>query len=192
MKRIRMLALAALALAIPAAAQVIQVQPVQPRPMVIVPVMPTPTPQTQSGDLSFDPALDPDKARALIAKLRSEKRALRDQMTLTLGDLQNARTTIDEMTRAGGSLVRAQCVSESLSRRSDGGGEENCSASGYTCGAVEGTCLRQCTIQPVCRWVRVRHRRRALRRACGVGRLTAAIDAAEQATVEQFFAGCGG
>lgn len=147
MKRIRMLALAALALAIPAAAQVIQVQP---RPMVVVPVMPTPTPQTQTGELSFDPALDPEKARALIAKLRSEKRALRDQMTLTLGDLQNARTTIDEMTRAGGSLVRAQCVSESLSRRTDGGGEENCSASGYTCGAVEGTCLRQCTTSNQC------------------------------------------
>ena len=126
MKRIRLLALMVLVLAIPAAAQVMQVQRIESRPM-IVPVLPAPSAQTQSGDLSFDPALDPDKARALIAKLRSEKRALRDQMTVTLGDLQQARTVIDEMTRAGGTLVRAQCVSDSLSQRTDGGGEENCS-----------------------------------------------------------------
>jgi hypothetical protein len=149
MTRIRLLALMVLALAIPAAAQVMQVQPVQPLPMV-VPVIPAPSPQASTGDLSFDPALDPDRARALIAKLRAEKRALRDQMTVTLGDLQQARTVIDEMTRAGGTLVRAQCVSDSLSRRTDGGGEENCSASGYTCSAVEGTCHRQCTTSNQC------------------------------------------
>lgn len=149
MKRIRLLMLMMVALAIPAAAQVLQVQRVQPRPMV-VPVIPAPSAQTQSGDLAFDPALDPDKARALITKLRSEKRALREQMAVTLGDLQQARTVIDEMTRAGGTLVRAQCVSETLSRRTDGGGEENCAASGYTCGAVEGTCLRQCTTSNQC------------------------------------------
>lgn len=147
---IRLLALMALALAIPAAAQVIQVQRIEPRPMVVVPVIPPPSAQSQSGDLSFDPALDPDKARALIAKLRSEKRALRDQMTMTLGDLQTARMTIDEITRAGGSLVRAQCVSAQLSRRTDGGGEENCAASGYNCSAVEGTCRRQCTSSDQC------------------------------------------
>jgi hypothetical protein len=147
MTRVRLLALVVLALAIPATAQVLQVQ----RPIAVQPVAPPvvqpviAVPPTAPGELSFDPALDPDRARALIAKLRAEKRALRDQMAVTLGDLQNARTTIDEMTRAGGSLVRAQCVSPALSRRTDGGGEENCAASGYTCGAVEGTCLRQCT-----------------------------------------------
>jgi hypothetical protein len=108
-------------------------------------VAPQPT-----GELSFDPANDPDRARALIAKLRGEKRALRDQMAVTLGDLQAARTALDEITRAGGSLVRAQCVSPTLSRRTDGGGEENCAASGYTCGAVEGTCRRQCTSTDQC------------------------------------------
>ena len=148
MMRVRLIALMVLALAIPASAQVMQVQPVQPRPMVVTPVVVTP--QSQPSDLSFDPALDPDKARALIAKLRAEKRAMRDQMTMTLGDLQQARTVIDDMTRAGGTLVRAQCVSDSLSRRTDGGGEENCSASGYTCSAVEGTCFRQCTTSNQC------------------------------------------
>ena len=64
--------------------------------------------------------------------------------------LQQARSTIDEMTSRGGSLVRAQCVSDSLSRRTDGGGEENCAASGYTCSAVEGTCHRQCTTSNDC------------------------------------------
>ena len=147
MKTIRLLALMALALGIPASAQVMRVQPIQQRP-VVAPVIAVP--QSQPSDLSFDPALDPERARAVIAKLKAEKRALREQMTLTLGDLQQARSTLDEMTSRGGSLVRAQCVSDSLSRRTDGGGEENCSASGYTCSAVEGTCHRQCSTSNQC------------------------------------------
>jgi Cys-rich repeat protein len=150
MTRIRLLALMVVSLAIPAAAQVVQVPRVAPRPMVIVPNIPPPTAQAQPGNLTVDPANDPDKARALIAKLRSEKRALREQMAVTLGDLQNARNVIDEMTRKGGKMVHAQCVSDSLSRRTDGDGEENCSASGYTCSPVEGTCLRQCTSSSQC------------------------------------------
>jgi len=71
-------------------------------------------------------------------------------MGVTLGDLQALRAQLDEMTRAGGSLVRAQCVSDTLSRRTDGGGEENCAASGYMCSAVEGTCHRQCTSSSQC------------------------------------------
>lgn len=149
MIRIRLLALMILALALPASAQVMQVQ-LPPRPMVIVPVMPAPTTQTQSGDLAFDPALDPDKARALITKLRAQKRELRQQMTVTLADLQAARTALDDVTRAGGSGVLGQCASAELSRRSDGGGEENCAASGYTCSPVEGTCRRQCTSTTQC------------------------------------------
>ena len=147
MTPMRLLALLALALAIPAAAQVMQVQPIQQRP-VVAPVLTVP--QSQPADLSFDPALDPERARAVIAKLRAEKRALREQMTMTLGDLQQARSAIDEMTSRGGSLVRAQCASDTLSRRTDGGGEENCAASGYTCGAVEGTCHRQCSTSNQC------------------------------------------
>jgi hypothetical protein len=85
-----------------------------------------------------------------IAKLQARNRELKKQMGLTLGDLQALRTQLDEMTRAGGSLVRAQCVSASLSRRTDGAGEENCAASGYTCGPVEGTCRRSCTSSDQC------------------------------------------
>lgn len=153
MTRIRLLALMVLTLAIPAAAQVMQVQPVQVQPVqprqVVVPVIAVPQ-QSQPSELSFDPALDPDRARALISKLRKDKRVLREQMAVTLGDLQQARTVIDEMTRAGGTLVRAQCVSDTLSRRTDGGGEENCAASGYMCSKVEGTCFRQCTTSNQC------------------------------------------
>ncbi len=152
MTPMRLLALMALALAIPAAAQVMQVQPIQVQTIQqrpgVTPVLTVP--QSAPADLSFDPALDPERARAVIAKLKAEKRALREQMTLTLGDLQQARSAIDEMTSRGGSLVRAQCVSDSLSRRTDGGGEENCAASGYTCAAVEGTCHRQCSTSNQC------------------------------------------
>ncbi len=152
MSPIRLLALMALALAIPASAQVLQIEPLQVKPIqqrpVVTPVLTVP--QSAPTDLSFDPALDPERARAVIAKLKAEKRALREQMTLTLGDLQQARSSIDEMTSRGGSLVRAQCASDSLSRRTDGGGEENCSASGYTCSAVEGICHRQCSTSSQC------------------------------------------
>ena len=145
MTRFRLLALIVLALAFPAAAQMMQVQ----RPQVAAPVIMV-APQASSNQLSIDPANDPDRARALIAKLRSEKRALRDQMAVTLSDLQAARSALDEITRPGGSAVMAQCVSADLSRRTDGGGEENCAASGYHCAPVEGTCRRQCTSSDQC------------------------------------------
>lgn len=111
---------------------------------------PPPTAQTQPGAANFDPAMTPETARAAIAKLRTKNLELKKQMQLTLGDLQALRTQLDEMTRKGGSLVHAQCVSESLSRRSDGGGEENCAASGYTCAPVEGTCRRSCSSSDQC------------------------------------------
>lgn len=112
---------------------------------------PAATTQTQPQNVStFDPAMTPETARAAIAKLRAKNLELKKQMQLTLGDLQALRTQLDEMTRAGGSLVRAQCVSETLSRRTDGGGEENCAASGYLCAPVEGTCRRSCTSSAQC------------------------------------------
>ena len=147
MRKILVVAAVIAAAAVPALAQIstIQVQQVPaPTPQVIVATPPT-------GDqLTFDIANDPEKARALIASLRAKNRELRTQMGLTLGDLQALRAELDEMTRAGGSLVRAQCVSDTLSRRTDGGGEENCAASGYTCASVEGTCHRSCTVTSQC------------------------------------------
>ena len=144
MKKPVVIVLALAALAVPALAQISPIR-------IVRPVTPPPVQQVQpQGQLTFDPALDPDRARALIAKLRAKNHDLRNQMGVTLGDLQAVRTQLDEMTRAGGSLVRAQCVSDTLSRRTDGGGEENCAASGYMCSAVEGTCLRQCTSSTQC------------------------------------------
>lgn len=145
MKKPVIIVLALAALAVPVFAQI--------SPMKIVrPVTPPPVAQVQpqGSELTFDPALDPDRARALIAKLQAKNRDLRNQMGVTLGDLQAVRAQLDEMTKAGGSLVRAQCVSDTLSRRTDGTGEENCAASGYTCSAVEGTCHRQCTSTSQC------------------------------------------
>ena len=144
MKRPIAVVLALAALAVPALAQITPMKIVRP---VTQPPVQTVQPQ---GQLTIDPATDPDRARALIAKLQAKNRDLRTQMGVTLGDLQAVRTQLDEMTRAGGSLVRAQCVSDTLSRRSDGTGEENCAASGYMCSAVEGTCRRQCTSSDQC------------------------------------------
>lgn len=142
MKKALILLAAAAALAVPAFAQIRIMTPVTPQVHQVQPTTSTP--------LNFDPALDPDRARALISKLQAKNRDLRNQMTVTLSDLQRVRTELDEITRAGGTLVRAQCVSPTLSRRTDGGGEEDCSASGYVCGSVEGTCYRQCTVSTQC------------------------------------------
>ena len=136
---------AACALALPAIAQVIPVQ-------IIRPVTPMATAKIQKQTykpLTVDPAVDPDRARALIKKLQKDKRAMREKMQQTLAELQNARTTIDEMTRLGGSLVRAQCVSGTLSRTTSGV-EENCATSGYSCGDSAGTCHRSCSVSGQC------------------------------------------
>jgi len=145
MTRTWLLALLAAILVTPAIAQVVNLP--RPRPVIVQPIQVQPAPPDQ---VAFDPAMTPETARAAIDKLKAKNRELRQQMTLTLGDLQSVRTQLDEITRAGGSLVRAQCVSPALSRRTDGGAEENCHASGYVCGGVEGTCLRQCTTSNQC------------------------------------------
>jgi hypothetical protein len=146
MKRVFLVCLAiATAAAVPAIAQVTLQKVTR-----AVTLPPANTKATQRDAASFDPALSPETARAAIAKLKARNVELKKQMTLTLSDLQALRTELDEMTRKGGSLVHAQCVSDALSRRSDGGGEENCAASGYSCSPVEGTCRRSCTSSDQC------------------------------------------
>ncbi|QIL01394.1 hypothetical protein G7078_00345 [Sphingomonas sinipercae] len=133
--------------AVPALAQVVPVKILRP----VAPGVQVRQIQQAPGynPVLVDPANDPDRARALIAKLQKDKRAMREKMQTTLLELQNARTTIDEMTRVGGSLVRAQCVSSTLSRTTSGV-EENCAASGYMCAGTEGTCHRSCTTSSQC------------------------------------------
>lgn len=138
------LSLAAIA-AVPVIAQIQPVRIQRPGPVINQPVQAEPV---NTGVI--EPWMTPETAKAAIERLQSRNRELRGQMAVTLSDLQAVRTQLDEMTRAGGSLVRAQCVSPGLSRRTDGGGEENCHASGYVCGEVEGTCLRQCSTSNQC------------------------------------------
>ena len=155
MPRKLFLSLLALLVVAPALAQIAPIRipvmrpPVAVEPVAVPPGAVEPIALPPSEAPTFDVTNDPERARAYINKLRAEKRALREQMTLTLGDLQTARTTIDEMTRLGGTLVRAQCVSETLSRNT-AGASENCAASGYLCGGVEGTSMRQCTSSTQC------------------------------------------
>ena len=92
---------------------------------------------------------DPDAMKAQISRLKREKRELRVQLQTTLADLQGLRARLDEMTRAGGSLVTAQCVGPALSRNT-AGAEENCAASGYACEPVSGLCRRQCNVSTDC------------------------------------------
>ncbi|MEQ1509974.1 MAG: hypothetical protein ABL909_06165 [Sphingopyxis sp.] len=97
----------------------------------------------------LDIANDPERARAEINRLRGNNRQMRQQLSNTLADLQAVRRQIDEMSRAGGSLVTAYCASSTQSRNT-AGAVEDCSASGYTCAAVSGMCHRSCTTATMC------------------------------------------
>lgn len=144
-KRLVAILIAAL-VAIPAIAQITPLKILRPTPPAGVNQVQAPP---EYRPIFVDPANDPERARALIAKLQKDKRAMRDKMQQTLVELQDARTIIYEMTREGGSLVRAQCVSGTLSRTTSGV-EENCAASGYACAGTEGTCHRSCTATSQC------------------------------------------
>lgn len=102
-----------------------------------------------NGQAKFDPANSPETARAEINRLSARVRDLKAQLSNTLANLQSARGELDEMRRAGGSLVTAQCVTQFLSRNT-AGASEDCSASGYTCAAVSGLCHRSCTTSDMC------------------------------------------
>jgi hypothetical protein len=53
------------------------------------------------------------------------------------------------MTKQGGSLVRAYCESESLSRNT-AGATTNCATLGYACEAVSGLCFNRCSRTSQC------------------------------------------
>lgn len=114
--------------------------PQRTQPPVIVNTAPPP---------QLDPANDPERARAEINRLRGNNRQMRQQLSNTLADLQAVRRQIDEMSRAGGSLVSAYCASSTQSRNT-AGAIEDCSASGYVCAAVSGLCHRSCTTAAMC------------------------------------------
>lgn len=139
---------AALALAGAAAAQMPGVKIMRPPAVSTVKAqnLNTSVRQPSAAQLNYQ---DPEQMKAQIERLKREKRALRLQLQTTLGDLQAANGRIDEMTRKGGSLVTAQCVSPELSRNT-AGAEENCSASGYACEAVSGLCRRMCNVTTDC------------------------------------------
>jgi hypothetical protein len=135
--RLHLLALLGAILVTPAIAQVMQVQPIQ-RPLAVPQIQPI----QQSPD-TIQKVMTIEEAQAQIAKLRAEKRELDAK-------LSEALATIDQWTQKGGSLVHAYCASDTLSRRSDGAGEEDCAASGYACSQSEGTCRKSCNVTTDC------------------------------------------
>ena len=140
--RIRLVALLAAILVTPALAQ-ITMQPVK-----IVPVVPPAATIQQEPD-AIEKVMTIEEAKAQIAKLRAERRDLNAKLTDSNAKLTEALTTIDNWTTKGGSLVHAYCESEEISR-SSAGASEDCSASGYRCSPVEGTCRRSCNVTTDC------------------------------------------
>ena len=134
MPRKGLLAILALLFITPALAQVIQVQKLE-RPVVINPI---PTPEQLTADPNSDIAekvMTIEEAKAQIAKLRQERRELNAK-------LAEAVATIEQMTKPGGSLVRAYCESPEVSRNT-AGATENCGR--YQCGQVDGLCKKSCS-----------------------------------------------
>lgn len=142
--RLRLVALLAAIAVTPALGQVTPVQ-VQ-RPLIVPHIPPT---AQQDSDVA-QKVMTIEDAQAQIAKLKADKRDL----TLKLNDantkLNETLATLDGWTRKGGSLVHAFCASDTLSQRSDGAGQEDCSASGYSCSPAEGTCYRSCNVSTEC------------------------------------------
>ncbi len=134
MTRFRLIGLLTILLVTPALAQVINIQR-----------LPTPkVDQVQVQEQQASPAVfnDPEAAKKTINRLQQEKRELNAKLT-------EALATIDQMTSRGGTLVRAYCESDEVSRTT-AGATENCADSGYRCAPVEGTCRRSCNVTTDC------------------------------------------
>ena len=138
----RLLALLALILVTPATAQM-RVPPIQ--PIVLQPVVATP----QSADLSVEPWMTPETAKKAIEQLRAERSELKTSLADTNTRLAEAVARIDEITKPGGSLVKAYCASRTVSRNT-AGAEEDCADSGYACDQVSGLCHRTATNSLMC------------------------------------------
>ena len=134
MTRSGWIGLAALLMVTPALAQVITV------PRLAIPQVTQVQPQDDSVSTAI--VSDPEQARQTILRLQREKRELNAKLT-------EALATIDQYSTRGGSLVRAYCESDELSRNT-AGASENCAESGYRCSPVEGTCRRTCNVTTDC------------------------------------------
>jgi hypothetical protein len=124
-------------------------------------------PSVPSGATRPTPQL---KAKSTIPSLEQENKNLKDRiaqqdlviLNLTgrldqsekTGALAAARAKqlgdqIDAMTKRGGSLVRAFCENESVSRNT-AGAVNNCASLGYACEQVSGVCYSRCSKTDQC------------------------------------------
>ena len=133
----RLLALLALILVTPATAQM---SAPRIQPIVIQPIVASPS----NADTVLEPWMTPETAKKAIEQLRADKTELKASLADTNTRLAEAVARIDAMTKPGGSLVKAYCASETVSRNT-AGGEEDCSAGGYRCDQVSGLCHRSAT-----------------------------------------------
>ncbi|HEX2802726.1 MAG TPA: hypothetical protein VHN55_01895 [Sphingomicrobium sp.] len=133
------LALLALLIVTPALAQVMvpvqKIEPVRTAPVVKVPEVAA----EENNDLTKK-TMTIEEARARISQLTKEKRAANQK-------LKEALARIDEMTKPGGSLVRAYC-SDKYTSRNTAGAEQKCER--YTCNQVSGLCNQTATSSSMC------------------------------------------
>lgn len=132
-------AMLALLIVTPALAQVmIPVQKVQPNQAV--PIVRAPDMAAEQNNDVAKKVMTIEEARARIAQLAKDKRAANEK-------LKEALARIDEMTKRGGSLVRAYC-SDDYTSRNTAGAEQKCER--YTCNQVSGLCNQSATSSAMC------------------------------------------
>jgi hypothetical protein len=138
MIRFRLIAALAVLFVAPGAAQVTRALPPV-TPMTVSPqAMPKLTPMEVDRD-ALTKVMTPEEVKALQSKLRE-----------TRIELRQAIERIDQMTKLGGSLVKAYCEPGTQMSRNTAGASEDCAASGYACDQVSGTCHRRALNTTMC------------------------------------------
>jgi hypothetical protein len=124
-------------------------------------------PSTPSAATPSSPQL---KAKSTIPSLEQENKNLKDRIAqqdlvilnltgrldqsekasaLAAARAKQLGDQIDAMTKRGGSLVRAFCENESVSRNT-AGAVNNCASLGYVCEQVSGVCYSRCSKTDQC------------------------------------------
>ena len=136
------------ALALTAAAAAQNTQPIRVAPIQAAPqVQPAPAVDAAATTVVDEEPMQAietvESLKAANKKLRESNRTLRAQNT-ELAD------RITQMTKHGGSLVRAYCANDDELSRSTAGDENNCQAAGYRCEPVSGLCRTTCQTSDHC------------------------------------------
>lgn len=130
-----------------ALAQSSPVQGIEPRtaPPAAIQVQP----QATQPNIAVTPEKEIEALKKKIAKLQEENKQLADENYKLKEQNNNLNKQIADMTKKGGSQVKAYCESPTISKNT-AGASSNCASSGYTCDPVSGLCYSRCANSEHC------------------------------------------